>query len=481
MACCYVVYCGRGYSGKMRRLTVVALLVCLCMVTGCGVSELVTSYRQHEASAPAADIATLGYVPQFDYEYTEQSSRVTIDKVGYLPSGKKVIYIEGTDLDRGFSLVDTDTDEAVYTGRLRKVSDSVSVGSDLKELYIGDFTEFNMTGSYRIYQADVGYSYEFDIDRNCHSELYDDIYKTIANAKYMQTGALVYTLANLMLTHEIYEESYTNDAFIKGGIEALLLQQHPRTGAVYKELQDEETLQTITEELRNPAAATINTDSMVSLAATAELAGVFAQYYYDYHETDRDTATEALRAAGKAYSYVERYRDGVNTDSMYYAACQLYRATGQYKYRNAIAYYDTIPERSRNTSIYDYTMLADLAYLSTDYRTDYDRCETLMAKYRDLASDISLSVSRQNYYVQDNIESLTEDEILYNMMTLGFVSYILSGREYASIQSNYLHYLFGINPDMVDYYTQPLREGELPLCIDIVRLSKFIFILGNGE
>ena len=275
MACCYVVYCGRGYSGKMRRLTVVALLVCLGMVTGCGVSELVTSYRQHEASAPAADIATLGYVPQFDYE----SSRVTIDKVGYLPSGKKVIYIEGTDLDRGFSLIDTDTDEAVYTGRLRKVSDSVSAGSDLKELYIGDFTEFNMAGSYRIYQADVGYSYEFDIDRNCHSELYDDIYKTIANAKYMQTGALVYTLANLMLTHEIYEESYTNDAFIKGGIEALLLQQHPRTGAVYKELQDEETLQTITEELRNPAAATINTDSMVSLAATAELAGVFAQYY----------------------------------------------------------------------------------------------------------------------------------------------------------------------------------------------------------
>ncbi len=467
----------------MRRRTWVITTLILAALTACSLPADQSMTADMPAAEPVADIATLGYEPVFTYDYSEQRPAIITDRIGYTPTGKKVIYIEGTDPARDYKIIDNATEEVVYEGKLHRITeaDEKDTATPEKSIYIGDFTELTGEGTYRAFQEDVGYSYEFSIGRDNYHALYNEAYKTITEAEYIQTSALIYTLSNLMLTHEIYANAPAEDSFIRGGIEELLSQQHPRTGAVYQDLQNTETLSLIEEELSHPSTATIQTDSMISLSSTAELAGVLAQYYVNYFETDQALAVQSLRAAGKAYNYIDRFREGVKSDSYYFAASELYRATGQYRYRKAIADYDLIPEQSRTVSDYDYTMLADVAYLSSEYKTDYVRCEELMSRYRDRASAISGSSSKQTFYVQADIERISEDELLHNMMTLGLVSYILSGREYASVQSNYLHYMFGINKDMINYYTEPYTEGGQPLGKDIIRLSKLIFILGNGE
>lgn len=465
----------------MRKGVLALIAIAGITLSGCGITDMIANSIYKTEPEPIADIATLGFVPNFEYEYTQQTPAVITDRIGYIPSGKKVIYIEGNDLDKHYKLVSSDGEETVFEGKLRKVSGDEKSKDGEKNLYIGDFSEFNQSGEFRIYQSDVGYSHKIHINNTCYSSIYSSCYDTIVDAEYMHTDALVYTLSNLIFTKEIYSNARTNDAFIKGGIEVLLEQQHPRLGALYKELQDEQTLNTIAEELKNPMSATIQTDEMISPSATAQFAGLMAQYYHEYREAEPELAITALRAGGRAYNYMERYRDEVSADSLYYAAAQLYRATGESKYRNAIAEYDNIEESKRDISKYDFTMLGDVAYLGSAYKTDYIRCENLMKSYRGKAAKISESATRQTYYVQPDIKDLSEDEILRNMMTLGLVSYILSGREYASVQSNYLHYLFGLNGDMANYFVTPMEDGGMPLSTDIVSLSRLIFILGNGE
>lgn len=468
---------------RMRRVTtaVIMLAACCMTLTGCEPVDTIMSYVGRETAESVADIATLGFVPDFSYEYEPQIPAVITDSVGYSLSGKKVIYIEGTDLAKDFEIISTRDDSSVYKGKLRKISADEQENKDAGSLYVGDFTEFAKEGTYRVFQENVGYSDEFVINNDSYSRLFEECYDKIEDAQYVKSDTLIYTLANLMFTKEIFGDEYTDDSFIKAGIEALISQQHPRLGVIYEELLDDDTLATISEELRNPASATINTEDMISLSATAEFAGVLAQYCYNYREEDPAFTAEVLRAAGKAYNYVERYREDVCADSLYYAAGELYRTTGQFKYRNAIVLYDNIAEEDRKKSDHDYTMLADVAYLSSAYKTDYVRCQSLMQYYRNKAAGISESATRQTFYVQSDIDKVDEDEILYNMMTLGLVSYVLSGREYAIVQSNYLHYLFGLNRDRVNYYLSPMREGGIPISEDIVQLSKMIFILGNGE
>ena len=465
-------------SGYLHFLRTMGLCVLCLSLSGCATSQSAT---EPVAEEQPASIATLGYVPDCSYEYREQVPHIITDRVGYLPTGKKVAYIKGDDLNKDYRIVTSLGSETVYEGKLKKVSaDDAAEG-----LYIGDFSDFNRHGSFRIYQQDVGYSYIFNIDEVSLNSIYNEAYHTIVSAEYSDTESLIYTLGNLMVTAQIYPNTYTNTGFIKGGVELLMTQQHTGSGAVYGELKDQATLDLIAREASlPPAEATVDTESMLSVSATEAYAGLLAQYYSQYAADDPETASEALRAAVKAYSYIEKSMAQTEdvSSAFLYAACELYKATGQLKYRNAIALYDertAVSAQHDRTDRYDYTFLSDVAYLSTSYKTDYARCESLMTGYSDIAGHISSSSDRAHFYVQADIKEIDGDKILDNMMALGLVGYVLSGREYSGIEANYLHYLFGLNEDMVNYYSESPKEGFVSLNSDAVRLSKLIFALGG--
>lgn len=433
------------------------LSVCIItalMLFGCGN----LSVEQKEAArSNLAGQDTLGLKPDFSYSFTQQTPSIIIDKVGYLPDRKKAVYITGKHLSKEFTIYNAMTKEKVYSGSLKKVREL----EDGKELYVGDFTNLTMNGIYKIYQEQVGYSYSFTINKAVYRNVSNQLIEEAEEYQYKNTSDLCYSLANMMLINEIYPTSQISKDFIAQSTKKLLLQQEQKTGAVSQMI-----------------GQTQNTE-MRSLSATAIFAGVLAQYYYNYKDLDLQLAKDCLNASLRAYQYIENYRDNVSPDCWYYAATQLYRITGHYRYRMAIAEYDKTVATLQSVSEYDFTMMADIAYLTTTYHTELLRCEGIMDQYMDRAQEISLKSSSDYFYVDADIDKKEEKEVLKDMKMLGVVNYVLSGREYSGIQENYIHYLLGSNIGKKNRLTEQYTTQEMkePMNQDITKVADFIFIL----
>ena len=141
--------------------------------------------------------------------------------------------------------------------------------------------------------------------------------------------------------------------------------------------------------------------------------------------------------------------------------------------------YDTLPVESRSSTAQGYTILADFTYLSTPYGTDYTRCAVLLDSYLDKAQNISTNSSRENFYVLEDLDTMSDKEILEDMVILGVVNHVLSGQEYAGAQKNYIHYLSGVNEERRDFMTETIVIEEGTDCIDTANATKLLVVYGN--
>lgn len=448
----------------------VRILMCILMtisITGCGVASVSTDADVGD------EIYTLGIEPDFNYVRELQSSHISLDKEGYLPSSKKVFYITGKDMSEDFGILDASTDELIYSGTLNRVGD-VAEGDSL---YMGDFSGLSEEGSYRIFQNNVGYSDAFTVDRELYKKLFKNIDDSLKSYEYENNSSRLFPLAMMMLTKEIYSEAPVDDGYISKNMEYLVSQQDFRTGGVFQESISSEELEEMEAEAKE-AGENFDTATLISLSTTAQYAGVMAQYLSDYPLEDFGKRTQYMQSASRAFGYVEKYRDNVEDASIYYAACELYRLTGQLKYKNYILTTDAVDTENRQLQG-DYALLGDIAYLNTSYKTEYQLCEKIMGDYMDRASDISMKTGRDCYYVQSDILECDKGQILDNMIVLGLVSYVLSGNEYASIEYNYLHYLCGNNVSRTDYFRNESAVDELGIAGDSVAMSKLLYVLGS--
>jgi len=441
----------------LKKRVWLALCICCLTVCGCGASD--------KAEAPQVSIpkdqSTLGLTPDFSYAVEEQIPNIYINKVGYGIESNKIAYFKGKNLEEFFYIKNAATDEIVYKGTLRKTE---SAAEDEVKYYTGDFSEVDRTGKYVVYHDDLGYSFPFTIEQEPYDITRQTLQARIEQKKYETVSSCVWVMANLMLTKEIYPDSDVYGEFLKTKMEDFLVMQS-RQGAFPKDYM---TVQCVEED-------------DISLSATAEAAGVMAQYYYHYKATEPQLATRCLQASRKAFSYINTRRDNTATDTWYYAAAQLYRATGSYQYRNMILEYDSIAEESRRNSEKDYTLQADWAYLSTSFKTEYDRCNNIMDKYTERAQKISLNTSRGHFSVLESADTLSDEELLEDMVVLGILSYVLSGREYRGIQENYVHYFMGANSGAVNRVSEMKAPwAQEPTLEENVELaSEFLFILEN--
>ena len=420
---------------------------------------------------------TLEMKPDFSYVVTEQIPHIIVDQSGYRGKDKKVAFFYGNGINESFEVRENETDKVVYMGTLTKVKETEG-----KILYTGIFTSFSQEGDYYIHHGQLGDSYDFTIDNELYDKRYKELENKLLKEEYRDVGTQAYLLANYMFIHEMEPDKWINESYIKAKLQRLLEAQDAKTGAFYKEISEKKEVEAVQNVAsgQGEAAASAEQQGTVSLSATAQMAGVFAQYVYLYKHTD-DPAfiNQCLLAAGKAYKYVEKYRDNTDTDAWYYAATQLYRTTSQYKYRTAIAEYDTLPVESRSSTELGYTILADFTYLSTPYGTDYNRCAVLLDSYMDKAQNISVSSSRENFYVLEEITSMSDKEILEDMFIMGVVNYVLSGQEYAGVQKNYIHYLSGVNTEMKDYLNENVLMEDGADCMDAANAVKMLVVYAN--
>ncbi len=449
------------------RVRLSLLIICSLICTACTNTVVVEEQPQ---AVPMQD--TLGMVPDFSYAVPEQIPNVFIDNTGYCPEDKKIAFFAGNDLVGSFEVRDAVTEEVVYTGSLVETADM-----DGRVLYAGNFSGVDKEGKYYIRQPQIGDSYEFEVSDSVYEKEFVVLERLAREYTYTNVSDAAHTLTNMLFLQEMFGEEGVDALYIKDAVAELLYSQDAKSGAFYSEILEAPIE---VEQTAVPAEGIVETqEGMVSLTATAQMAGLLAKYSYLYKQTEPAFAQDCLRASQKAYKYMEQYRGNTDTDTWYFAATELFRATGQYKYRNAIREYDEMEAGLKSRSAQNYTVLADFTYLSTNYGTDYNRCATLLDGYMDRAQEISVNATKEHFFVHPDVATMSDGEILDDMIILGVVNYVLSGREYEGIERNYIHYLSGTNPEAADYMARRILVPDQAEGVNITNVAKLLVIFGN--
>lgn len=433
----------------MKHKVWLSVLLVLCILTGCLQPKM-----GMQGKLISSDRDTLGLTPDFSYEVTEQTPNILVNQIGYLTKNKKVAILRGNNLYDVFYVYNAYTNEKVFEGYLasdniaamqsEEVSDTV-VKEEKKAIYLADFSQIEKPGTYYVYQKDLGYSYEFQIGDN----IYDDVEKTaltLLETENEDVSKICYQLTALLITKELYpshllEEERLNK-ICKEKIELLLQAQDAITGNVYANISDVSKIQGMDEQQKQ---------QYISLAATAEFAGVLAIYADQMKETDGNLAYQYQTAAEKAYWAIQLSLDNVGYDAGYFAASHLYRLTGRLKYAQAIEQYLNMKEEQKGYTEYDFSLFADYGYLTLRYGSNLAWSELVMKRIMKQAEEISRTVGKNNYYVSEKREYNDINGKLKDMSNLALVNYIITNHEYSILQRNYLDYFLGRNPYNICY------------------------------
>ena len=438
----YNKYVGEIIVLKKLQLIIITLLSICLMGCSLGLEDIRRAPEQPEVAVATPTPKVM-----------EVTDKIFVDDVGYYTSDKKLFLIRAgiENLDGySYTIENTADKSVVYSSTLSALSKEEK---DFNNLYMGDFTELNRAGTYRIAIEDIGYSKDFIIGETIYSDLYSQVYAEIKDHTYNDDMELIRTLSGVMLTNEIYPASLADDGFVSDKVESLM-NKYISNGALSQDMD-------------------------VNLSAA--LSGMLAQYAADYREKAPELTESALYTADKIFDSVMVSEEKPYDDCLYYAACELHRAQGYYPSVKVIedisVAYDNGVE---TTSEYDYFLIAKVAYLSSTNRPDYDRCEKMLDALRENVKNISDSCTRETFYVQPDADTIGEEGMLDNMMQLGLVGYILRGREYSSVQRNYLHYITGINAENKNYLKAHQENTKDNASGNTVLLSKLMFSLGSS-
>lgn len=438
----YNKYVGEIIVLKKLQLIIITLLSICLMGCSLGLEDIRRAPEQPEVAVATPTPKVM-----------EVTDKIFVDDVGYYTSDKKLFLIRAgiENLDGySYTIENTADKSVVYSSTLSALSKEET---DFNTLYMGDFTELNRAGTYRIAIEDIGYSKDFIIGETIYRDLYSQVYAEIKDHTYNDDMELIRTLSGVMLTNEIYPASLADDGFVSDKVESLM-NKYISNGALSQDMD-------------------------VNLSAA--LSGMLAQYAADYREKAPELTESALYTADKIFDSVMVSEEKPYDDCLYYAACELHRAQGYYPSVKVIedisVAYDNGVE---TTSEYDYFLIARIAYLSSTNRADYELCEKMLDGLRENVKNISDSCTRETFYVQPDADTIGEEGMLDNMMQLGLVGYILRGREYSSVQRNYLHYITGINAENKNYLKAHQENTKDNASGNTVLLSKLMFSLGSS-
>ena len=420
----------------------------VCLLAGC--STLLQDQSTSKGNGEGTQ--TLGLAPDFSYEVKQQVPNILINQVGYPTEESKVAILHGNDLQPEFWVYNAVSHEEEFKGILQsgridvenKTEDG-QVSEDVKNIYLADFSEIKKVGSYYLYHPDLGYSYTFRISPKGYEDIEKAVLYNIENEEN-DTSLMCYQLSALFMTKELYPKNVLEkerlDTLCKEKVERLLMAQDPLTGSIYNDISE-------VEKIKDLDAA--QKQSYVSLAATAEFAGVMAVYAYQMRDIDWAIYTQCMQAAEAAYRTIQNSLDNVGYDAGYYAATALYRLTGRTKYSRAINQYLTMKEEQKSYTEYDFTLFADYNYLTLRYGSNLNLSEMVMKKIMSQAEEISRYGGKNSYYVSTKREASDIDGKLRDMANLALVNYIITNHEYTTLQKNYLDYFLGRNPQNICY------------------------------
>lgn len=367
--------------------------------------EMAEYTDRHKVMVDNIEVKLIDASNIFEEEVVDLSVDCNTNQVGFLPDAKKTVTISSANPGTEFDVVD-ENGKVVYTGTLSEAYDDTLISGET--LYYGEFTDFVTPGTYKIVSRDGAESYPFTIA----DDVYDDLLKDTFRMLYLQRcgmelaadlagdfahpechtqEAVVYetgevkeisggwhdagdygryvvpgaqTVQDLFMAFEDYPEIWNgpdadNMDIPESGngipdildearyeLDWLIQMQDTVSGGVYHKI----TCLDFPEFVMPQEETDTLYLAPVSTAATADFAAVMAKSSDVYKEIDPEFADACLKAAMKAWGYLEvtnnvsgfrnpddiltgEYPDGQDKDERFWAAAELYKVTQEEKYK----------------------------------------------------------------------------------------------------------------------------------------------------
>lgn len=449
---------GLGLKNRIAYLLAFVLLG-TTLLTGCGEEVVATDTNKMENME---GLTRMESAPVLNYEVPTMQPGILVDRIGYEATGTKLILVRGEILPNAFDLVDANSGEVVFTGKLEEPTYEETTGEYNS---YGDFSAFTTEGTYYVVCDIIGQSYPFVIENTLYDNLMAETLAELSSVrKELESGdigSVCECVSTLLLSYELFGSVYDGEAaegaqpqlisLIKEYIIWLLAVQDSQTGAVLS-------------------------GDAVDKEQTAWLAAVLAKFSYTYQKFDNTYATVCLQAADRAWDYLQKEED-VPPEAMFYAATELYRATGQY------AYHKEVKNLGNGVALNVHNkaqVFGALTYAFTKRKVDVDICASMMQVLFAEAEDIAVR-AKDNFYMTGSGLKQGEDILLWEMLLVSAIDYVITNHEYATMIEDHLHYLAGSNEEAVCYirWSEKYADDGDTERNDVASLAEYVMMLSE--
>lgn len=453
---------------------------------------------------------------EFD-TYDPYEPPILINQVGYKPESEKIAVFRDITTETQFSVVNADTGDVVYSGSLygekeNASADEVNFYGDFSDVT----TEGSYYIACE--ELDASYTFEISDNVNdsliddalkmlylqrcgckvedqtfghtaCHTGM-ATVYETSERldvsggwhdagdyGRYVVPGAKA--VADLLLAYDANPGICTDSIGIPesgNGVPDILdearyeiewmLKMQSESGGVYHQVNSQNNPGTIMPEAETAQQFL----APVSTAATADFCAVMAMAYEYYYDFDSTFAEACFSAAKSAWKFLQDnpnlifdvpdelsnvgYSDSRDGDERYWAACQMYRATGDASYLDAI---DSITGTYYKDGL-EWHMVGHYGNIALLTMEDIDTQSAEYAKAKEMIFNW-VDVYTENYSqtgYNTAISSYTwgSNMSIANAGIVLSIAYELTGdSSYITSAQSQLHYLLGRNPNGICYVT----------------------------
>lgn len=390
-------------KGKIKKGICLALVVSMlagCNTNGNQIEEVLSTEKKATTEIKKAGAVSLA----------EPESKVNtlVDLKGYNVGDDKTVYFVETSTKEKFNIIDVLTKEIVYQSDIKED----------EEIFIGDFSDFDLPGNYYIETNEIGRSYEFSIDENIwQNRMWDLLNETegdsIANNKESITDTAL-GIHVLLLALSCYPTVFEQDNTL---ITWLL-----KTADTIRQIQGDD--------------GSFYND----YETTAICAGIMLMCSERFGKYNEEMSAQFEETANKAYNWMKLNDNDKNEEALFYYMCQCFNFNkDEATFKNEIEEYieNNLDELTSDM----YLFLGACIYINSEKNTDRDICTKVMQNFVLKTEEISKNVKKYPFLV--NSDSL--DEALEDVLLICFIDYITPSREYMDIIKNTMHYLSGTN------------------------------------
>lgn len=440
-------------KGLWKRC-IVSILVLNFILMGCTVKqEANTTLNENVESETMRLMKSRN--PDFFYEVPTYQPNILVNQAGYSTESEKTAIFLGDEISDTFEVIDATTKEAVYSGDILRSVDQTAYGC---------FTQLENEGTYYIQTDIIGRSYQFEISNSLRDELFtDSCIHFISDITVSSISHSVDTIVEdslgavpVMMAYEFFPQIYTDEFsrnYSNNSIPDVLDGLKPQMDVLME----------------------IDLKTLEDSNQAAIIAAVLTKFSVLYKTYDAAYAKSCLKVAETAYTYIDQSGE-FNQYLLYFAAAELYKATGYSRYHTVVRTNAVIKakESDRMTKLY-----GDIAYLSTRRWVDVTVCNTIMEEWMGRVEKIVAAYSDSGYLLaQDSKKTVFAD-----MTQLIVVDYIISSHEYADILDGQMDYFFGRNAQGVSYVNTygdcfPELKNDM-ITADIEENALFLFAISD--